>query len=167
MKKNKNSILVFTFVILASIIGSITISKGTAHRGTNNIILDPNAFYITDAFYGDFDNDGVEDDIKVIAILDIDYEDEIISYLYLDIYLPSGFCFQFFVTIKLEANGNPLQFTFTAYNTALENGWYIAKLTGFFITDDNLYFGTTYMIFDPPGDDGEGDPEITVNIAYI
>ena len=163
MKKNRFGLLVFTFVILASVIGSLSISNGTAYDIER---MNSNEFYITDAYYGDFDYDGIEDDIEVIAILDIDCDDETTSYLYLKIYLPSGYCFRFFVTIELEANGNPIHFTFTAYNTALENGWYTAKLTGYFVTDNNLYVGTSYMIFDPPGDDGEGDPELTVSVVY-
>lgn len=168
MKKIRNSILVFTFVILASVIGSSLTSRGTAHRGTNGtIFLDPNAFYITDAFYGDFDRDGFDDDIKVIAVLDIDCDDDITSYLYLDIYLPSGNCFQFFIFVEFECEGDPLQFTFTTYNTALESGWYIADLTGYFVTEDTLYFGASSIIFDPPEGTGTGDPGVEVTVTSI
>lgn len=167
MKKNRYSVLVFTFVILASVIGSLSISKGTALRGTNNIILDPYAFYITDAFYGDFDHDHYDDDIRVIATLDIDCDEDVVSYLFLDIRLPSGFCFNFYVTIEFETEGNPIQLIFTAYNTAIESGWYTAKLTGYFVTEDSLYFGTSYMIFDPPEDGGTGDPTIEVAVSHV
>jgi hypothetical protein len=167
MKKSKKIILVFTFVILASVIGSLIISQKSVHgRSGNCYLLDNDEFYIDDAFYGDFDSDGVEDDTRVIAVLDIDFEGDITSYFYLDLYLPSGYCFSFFVTAEIDANGNEIYFIFTTYNTAIENGWYTAKLTGYFVTYDTLYTGTAIMIFDPPGDDGEGDPDITFSIVY-
>ncbi len=122
-------------------------------------------FRIDDAFYGDFDSDRNEDDIRIIAAISTDYDGLIISYLKIDITLPTGFVHHFFIVVNAEMDDdNCITFIITAFNTATESGWYNVEIEGFFFLDNGLIVMQNGDItFDPPHEKpGTGEPTIEV-----
>ncbi|NHJ47536.1 MAG: hypothetical protein FK733_07100 [Asgard group archaeon] len=160
MNRIKKNIWAFGLLVFLIIGSTLAIKEATADQDGYDLELD-----IIDAFYGDFDQDRIEDDIRVIAILDADFNGEIFSLLTLDIELPSGKVFHFTFQVSFYSSEDSVNIiTFTTYNTATESGWYIATVSGYFLIDGYFYYLMDSMIFDPPESDGEGDPSGIVEI---
>lgn len=113
---------------------------------------------VDDAYYDDLDTDGIQDDIRVYVIIEVNssYLTTAVQLL-LGIEMPSGneiwFEANFDVTsIKYTSN---YLVTFNLINTAKETGWYWAHCYGY-INGETLS-NTHSLYFDPPGDDS-GDP---------
>ena len=120
--------------------------------------------YITDAYYGDFDGDHSEDDIRVKAVLDANFQDGALLFLYIDIILPSGYIHRFTFQQYVVFIGPDKFITITAYNTATENGWYDCSLSGLAVYRDVLLYSYSLCTFDPPTENGNGDPEAVISI---
>ena len=155
MKRIKKISWVFGLLVFLIIGSTLAIKETTADLNGNDFELD-----IIDAFYGDFDQDTIKDDIRVIAKLEADFDGEIFSQLALDIVLPSGKVFHFIFQVSFYSSGDYDNIiTFTTYNTAIEPGWYDAYVSGYFLIDGYFHYLTDDFIFDPPtGEDGEGEP---------
>jgi len=157
--KNKN--LIAIGFLLSIFLMSFVVSKTRVVDSVGeNIYL-----YITDAYYGDFDGDHSEDDIRIKAILDANFQDEVLLFLYLDVNLPSGYVHTFSFQVEVEFEGSNKLITITAFNTATEAGWYDCKLTGLAVFQDMLIFCYSTYTFDPPTENGNGDPEAVISIT--
>lgn len=122
-------------------------------------------FKINDAYYGDFDSDQNEDDIRIIASISTDYEGLIVSNLKIDITLPSGFVHHFTATVSAESDNDGVVFIITAYNTATESGLYNANIEGLFFLDGEIILQNGDITFDPPTPiEGPGEPEISITV---
>jgi hypothetical protein len=121
---------------------------------------------IINATYGDFDNDLKEDDIVVVAKFKADVTCEVQCQLILDLRLPSGKTFRFtFIVSFYSIEDMDTIITFTTFNTALESGWYIAIVSGYFLIDGYCYYLTDSIVFDPPTEEEEGDPGAVITIS--
>ncbi len=123
-------------------------------------------YYIEDAFYGDFDGDNNEDDIRIITIVSTNFEGPINSFIRSTIVLPSRLTFIINFHLMLFSSGDDFQIIITTYNTALESGRYLTKLYGIFYFGDYLCYTYDYFIFDPPDDGGVGDPGVEIIVVY-
>lgn len=115
---------------------------------------------IYDAFYGDLDNDGVEDDAEADFTILIDRDNgnqQITFYLIIVLVLPSGRYFDFFFSITTVET--TLDATMLFINQALEPGWYDVHI-GCILYGEELGFGIESYTFDPPGEGSGTDPAI-------
>jgi hypothetical protein len=160
MNRIKKISWVLGILVFLSIGSTLAIKTASADQTGYDLDLE-----IIDAFYGDFDQDTIEDDIKVIAVFEADYEGVIYSQLLLDIELPSGKVFHFTFQVSFEPHDDSYNIiTFTTFNTATESGWYVATVSGYFLVGGYFHYLIDSMIFDPPDSDGQGDPSGIVEI---
>ena len=163
MKKNQKRLISVTFLLIIISLGILQLNTVRAEDS-----YDYFKFKIDDAYYGDFDSDQNEDDIRIIASISTDYEGLIISNLKIDITLPSGFVHHFTATVfaEMDDDDEGIVFIITAYNTATEPGWYNAEIEGlFFLEDGQIILQKRDITFDPPDENpGTGEPTIEVTI---
>jgi len=161
MKKNQKRIISIAFLL---IIISLSILQLNTVRADNS--YDYFKFKIIDAYYGDFDSDRNKDDIRIVAFIDTDYDELIISSLKIDITLPSGYVHHFSAIVCAEADDDGVVFIITAFNTATESGWYNAEIEGiFFLEDGQIILQKRDITFDPPTPiEGPGEPEISITV---
>ena len=123
-------------------------------------------FGFDEGYYGDFDDDGSQDDVRLITELDTNFQGNVYCNLYLDLHLPSGYTFHFLIRGWFYTDGSTM-FTITLYNTALESGWYLSEIDGYFYLPNHTVFVYDFIWFDPPTPTspapGDPVPEITVN----
>ncbi|MBN1331221.1 MAG: hypothetical protein JXA54_17260 [Candidatus Heimdallarchaeota archaeon] len=165
MKKNTKVSLVFSlvfFIILGSYLSFHTTNIIGDYDPTKNYI----SFKIIEANYGDYDQDTYEDDVIVKAVFRSNFIGPVLTFLYFDLVLPSGITFSYSFQVTLISTGSQILITITSYNTATEAGWYTTKITGFFICDDYLSTRTSSFTFDPPTENGPGEPGINLTITY-
>ncbi len=159
--KNKNKNLILISFILSIFLVSFVVSKTNVVDSVGeNIDL-----FITDAYYGNFDGDQYEDDIRVKAVLDANFHGEVLLFLYLDIILPSGKVYKFSFQANVEFEGPDKFVKITAFNTATESGWYKCKMTGLAVYNGMLIYSYNSLTFDPPTENGTGDPEAIISIT--
>ncbi|MHA1127199.1 MAG: hypothetical protein ACTSO7_10330 [Candidatus Heimdallarchaeota archaeon] len=158
--KNKNKNLIIIGFLLSIFLMGFAASKTNVVDSLGEEI----GLWVTDAYYGDFDGDQSEDDIKVKAILNANFKDNVMLFLYLDITLPSGYVHKFTFQLDVEFEGSNKLVIITAYNTATESGWYDTKLSGLAVYQDMILFSYSTYTFDPPTENGNGDPEAVISI---
>ena len=95
----------FLFIIIGSLLSIKSATAGDFTKGYE--------FFILDTYYGDFDKDSFEDDIKIVVFFNSDYHGEIYSSLSLKINLPSGNSFYFTFYVSFSIDDSPIIITFT------------------------------------------------------
>lgn len=116
--------------------------------------------FIEDAWYEDLDSDGYQDDIGVNLSVELSNQYVYTDIdMYLGITLPSGTEYWFLASFTVEKYTYYTYFrmTFELLNTATESGWYKASAVGFADGDRFSYMDS--IIFDPPGQPNESDPQ--------
>ena len=160
MKNIRKKSVAIVFLLLVVSLGILKLNNANAE-----IDFDYFNFRIDDAYYGNFDSDRLNDDIRIIASISTDFEGAIISYMDIDIKLPSNFKYHFDVTVCANPDGNGVTFIITAYNTATESGWYYVEIDGLFFLNCQVIMQSGNILFDPPNEmPGEGDPDIGVTV---
>ncbi len=122
---------------------------------------------IINAYYADLDSDGLEDDIDVIIALNANFEGRFRASFLLTIELPSGLTFKFLLEAWLSISPDITKYLkVTAFNTAIEEGWYTVTLDGQ-IRGVQLgsFYTSSSFVFDPPTGQGSGNPIASV-IVY-
>ncbi len=123
---------------------------------------------IVDAYYADLDNDGVQDDIRIIALLNVSEEylkgNTLRWDFVLKIELPSGDYYVCSAGIVTKASDQYI--IFDALNTVTESGWYTAILDARF-TNYFHEMESTIFTFDPPEKGGNGTPTLVVSTELI
>jgi hypothetical protein len=115
------------------------------------------SIYIADAYYADLDNDGYEDDIKLLLEFCFENVDSVRVDLNIWIELPSGLMYAFRISVYRA----PAQSTLNVdcLDMATESGWYtvtmIASIMGM---GGGKYYITDQLDFDPPTGGGPGLP---------
>ncbi len=161
MKNKKKNLIAISF-ILSIFLVSFVVSKTNVVDSLGEEI----DLIITEAYYGDFDLDGDEDDIRVKAVLDANFQDNVLMFIYIDITLPSNYVHKFSFQLVVKFEGPDKFVTITAYNTATESGWYDCKLTGLAVYRDMLLYSYSVKTFDPPTESGEnGDPQAVISLT--
>ena len=160
MKKTKKGLISIGTTLFMLVIILFSYSTTIVNSETSYITID-----IIDANYDDLDNDGDYDDIIVKAVLDSNFEAEVLTFLYLDIILPSGLVHRFEFQVVLSLDGSHLLITIESYNTASEPGWYDCKLFCIVIYNDMLLFSESTYTFDPPTGNGPGEPTAIMTIS--
>ena len=126
---------------------------------------------ITDAYYCDFDMDGIEDDVVVEFIVGMYSEDE--DYprydmdkwfrinLEVELELPSGLSYKY--ELVMEAKNSFAKAKLVYFNHATESGWYYtsihAEIIKWGLSDSDQ------CIFDPPEERDSTDPP-TISLYY-
>lgn len=114
---------------------------------------------IMDAYYGDLDGDGVEDDIKILIEFAFTTLEPSRVDLNIWIELPSGYTYNIRVSVYRAPAESILNID--GINMATESGWYtvtmLASVTG---TGGGKYYITDQLIFDPPTEAGPGLPGV-------
>ncbi|MCG3218035.1 MAG: hypothetical protein KAR35_03470 [Candidatus Heimdallarchaeota archaeon] len=133
---------------LAAVLGETTIDGGDVSLTMN----------IYDAFYGDLDNDGVEDDAQANFTINIVKENgnqPVTFDLIIVLVLPSGryFCYYY----RINTAETEIDATMVFINQALEPGWYDVYIVCI-LYGEEIGFGIECYTFDPPGDDTGTDP---------
>ena len=117
---------------------------------------------ISEAYYADIDNDGLEDDIYSTVQIDLSGSQRYFLDYYITLTLPSGLNFSYYYSINTVWS----QLTIGNYfwNHAIEQGDYTLTVQAILWTGGISHAGHSYT-FDPPGGSDEGDPtfDITVN----
>lgn len=121
---------------------------------------------IQEACYGDFDKDLLKDDIRITLSLQTEFEGYFHHGLELEIILPSGKSFDFEVQFQYYAEGNHY-IILTAFNTAIEKGWYSAYIEGYIFLENGYFFNyERQTTFDPPTEnEGPAEPSLTVSVT--
>ena len=133
---------------LTAVFGETTIDGGDVSLTIN----------IYDAFYGDLDNDGVEDDAEADFTMVITKENgnqPITFDLIIVLVLPSGRFFNFYYRINTAET--MIDATMLFINQAIEPGWYDVHIVCI-LYGEELGFGIESYTFDPPGDNSGSDP---------
>lgn len=160
MKNIRKKSVAIVFLLLVVSLGILKLNNTNAE-----IDFDYFNFRIDDAYYGNFDSDRLNDDIRIIASISTDFEGAIISYMDIDIKLPSNFKYHFDVTVCANPDGNGVTFIITAYNTATESGWYYAEIDGLFFLNSQVILDSSSVLFDPPtGIPNDGGPQLDVTV---
>lgn len=138
-------LLIFlSMVVVYQVVGSVTIGSGDSQL----------TITITDAFYTDLEQSGVENDVVSHFTLELTNEEEIQRFfLYITLRLPSGTEYSYWYYISTNQS---LEATMNFYNHATESGWYDLKILGILL-DRPISCGLESYTFDPPGSGG-GDP---------
>jgi hypothetical protein len=158
--KKLTKYIILTILLSSFIIGLTFISRDIRADidDNNEYDIELNLYYAT---YGDYDNDGVEDDCYFEAKLYLRNIRQAKSCWFLTIELPSGYTFEFKFYCSIDSSDGVVDITIYAFNTAIESGWYIGTLYCYLYGFANFYIGTyDKIIFDPPSGSGEGDPRI-------
>ncbi len=117
---------------------------------------------VKDAFYGDADGDGKQDD--VIAYIEHNFTGA--TRYQLDVYptliLPSGDEYTWYYTLNTRLSSVTVIAYF--YNHALESGNYTLTIDAFLKTGGISHAQDSH-IFDPPGGKGDNPPDFSVSIA--
>ena len=115
---------------------------------------------VLDAFYTSLDDDGMNNDVRVI--LKLHYEGHLdLLKVVTGLILPSGFTSAYTV-YSLIVNGDFIV-TIDFHEEAVESGWYT-----FYIHLTLSYgqvSGSCYQTFDPPEEKKGGDPHIEIGIS--
>ncbi len=115
---------------------------------------------IEKAYYMDFDNSGLEND--VIVEFEVEFEDDfsdsatIILSLEVELTLPSGLTYVYKLKMKLIDEETDAMLVY--FNHATESGWYTTSIRGTIVA-----WGITAYdrcVFDPPGGDNGEVPNI-------
>lgn len=140
MKKNNYGL----FAILLLIATSTSIHPTNANFSALSTI--------SDAYYTDLDQDGLQDDVRLLILLELVNNKMYTNVdLYVGLKLPSGTEYWFlaeFVLVKYTTYGY-VQLEFDLLNTATETGWYEANTVGFAGNEQFSYMDS--LVFDPPG----------------
>lgn len=129
---------------------------------------------IDHATYLDYDGDGYEDDVVTIFTINAhDVNNKWNGMVGIDCYmeLPSGIVYHFDFNDKLEFiywysidnyayMDRVEQYGLVWYNTACEAGWYTFSVSTYGIGYDAPASGYAEIVFDPPGGDDPGEPEV-------
>jgi len=114
---------------------------------------------IADAYYADLDEDGLEDDIKILVEFSFENTNPSRVDLRLEIELPSGTVYNFRVSVYRPPTKSVLNID--CFDTATESGWYtvtmIASVMG---AGNGKVYVTDQMQFDPPTKTGPGLPGV-------
>ena len=148
------SLVIFMIIVLQS-------SISTSAWGTSFNVK------IYQAYYGDIDNDGYEDDVFVklkfyLNSFDDDYDEFVFRYSII-LTLPSGLSFQYWVTIFGE-DESIVTIENLFYNHATEYGDYVVDVFAVLYIP---YFDTAEanQVFDPPGSSDGLEPEFDTIIS--
>ncbi len=113
------------------------------------------SIYIADAYYADLDEDGYEDDIKILLEFSFESIEPIRVDLNIWVELPSGLMYAFRVSVYRAPAQSTLNID--CIDMATESGWYtvtmIASVMG---TGAGRLFITDQLEFDPPTGTGPG-----------
>lgn len=119
---------------------------------------------IEEAYYMDFDNSGVENDVIVEFEVELEIDDDfsdsatIILALEVELILPSGLTYVYKLKMKIIEEETDAMLVY--FNHATESGWYITAIRGTIVA-----FGITAYdrcVFDPPGGDNGDIPLISL-----
>jgi len=122
-------------------------------------LSDVNYVSISDAYYADIDNDGFEDDIKLLVEFAFPTEEPVRLDLNIWIELPSGLIFNFRVSVWRAPNESILNID--CIDMAIESGWYTVNLlTSVMGSGGGKYYIVDSLVFDPPNEGGSGLPSI-------
>ncbi len=105
--------------------------------------------HIIDAYYADLDNDGMEDDIKLLV--EFTFPTDVVTRVDLNIWieLPSGLTFNVRVSVW-RAPGESI-LNIDGFNMAIESGWYtVTLLASVMGTGGGKYYIIDDIVFDPP-----------------
>ncbi|MBD3190261.1 MAG: hypothetical protein GF308_06440 [Candidatus Heimdallarchaeota archaeon] len=137
---------------------------GTKYLSADN---DDSYLRIKYASYGDYDSDGIEDDIYSYSKMGIDYEGNIETNFALKITLPSGISYDFSYKTSLEIDDdddNTIRIKITVFDIATEKGWYTVDLTCYYSGWGIFGVLCASKTFDPPTDTGPGEPTAEFDI---
>ena len=147
----KPRILLLTFVLLASMMIPVVSAQPR--------LASANTIQIIDAYYGDLDGDGVEDDIKILVEFDFIILEPSRVDLNIWIELPSGYTYNVRVSVYRAPTESILNID--CFNMATESGWYtVTMLASIMGTGAGKYYITDELVFDPPTEAGPGLPGV-------
>lgn len=145
--------LVLLLVISLLMLVALPDAKGQPHTSKSNSVR------ITDAYYADLDNDGCEDDIKILVEFFFPDSDPSRVDLNLWISLPSGLVYNFRVSVYRAPPESVLQID--CIDMATESGWYtITMLASIMGAGNGKMYITDEFSFDPPTGGGPGLPTV-------
>ncbi len=154
----KTTVLIRSVLILMLCVGLVSIlpvvSASTATTQSTNeqvsITLE-----ITDAYYCDADDDGLEDDVVGFFDITLSGQSRYTFDVYTSLTLPSGtvYSYAYVVNTRLELLHCVMYF----YNHATESGDYTFSVEIVSYTGGVAYCAAEYT-FDPPGGSGDADP---------
>ncbi|MDF1538276.1 MAG: hypothetical protein P1Q69_05190 [Candidatus Thorarchaeota archaeon] len=125
-------------------------------------VADVTYIQIIDVYYADLDDDGIEDDIKLLV--EFSFPTDTVARVDLNIWieLPSGYTFNVRVSV-LRAPGESI-LNIDCFNTAIESGWYtVTLLASVMGSGGGRYYIMDEIVFDPPKG-GSGLPGV---VAYF
>ena len=161
----KVKFLLITVFILALTVSSLGVKAGDDDDDDDDVYF---AIAITDAYYMDFEDLGVENDVVVDFIVKLYLDDDIYEDYKLSKYteftinldveleLPSSQKYKYNLLMKVTDGRTYAKLVF--FNHATESGWYETSIQGYIsVLKVKAY---DWCIFDPPGGDDEDVPRI-------
>ena len=140
----------------------------TSAARTNPRSSDDIDLQIINAYYADLDNDGLQDDIRIVTELNVNNDavkGNVLKWDFkLKIILPSGN--YYICSASLITSAEHQYIIFDALNTVTESGYYTAILTAKFTNHYNELESSIYT-FDPPEKGGNGTPTLLVSSELI
>lgn len=150
MLQNHKLALFSTMLITIFMASSLSIIAQPTWKTTSTLEEDkPNiSIYVAEAYYGDLDADGYEDDTFARVELTLSGANRYNFEYWVTLTLPSGQDFVFGWGINTRLNF--LNLSTTMYDTALESGWYHLHIEIVLKTGGTSYLDMEH-VFDPPG----------------
>ncbi len=157
--RRQTRVLITAVVALMFVALVVTPTASARPIGQTYVPMDYMNVWIYDAYYGDLDNGGYQDDIHVILLFDLGYY-SFYEVLYdITLTLPSGVSYTY--TIYFLATYEYIRIDNEFLNYATESGDYQVEITALMVTPSYI-LDTASCIFDPPGGDGGAPPTFKV-----
>ncbi|MFW9918816.1 MAG: hypothetical protein ACFFED_04405 [Candidatus Thorarchaeota archaeon] len=162
--KSRRPTRVLITTVVAVMFIALVITPTACARPTSQTLMpvyyyDYMQVWIYDAYYGDLDQGGCDNDIHVILLFDLGYYSFYEVYYDITLTMPSGARFTY--TIYFLADYEYIRIDNEFLNYATESGDYRIDITALMITP-SFIFDTSSCIFDPPGSSEGGDPTFRV-----
>jgi hypothetical protein len=153
--KKKARVLTAALAILLCIVVT-NVPTASAYPGKASSFID---VHVYDAYYGDLDSEGIENDVHIILLFDLGYNQYYEFYYQITLTLPSGVSYSYLVHVLAWYEYIRIDNEFLNYAT--EKGNYRVDVTALMVYPV-YYTDSGSIVFDPPGYGAGADPEFRV-----
>ncbi len=155
ISKKKARVLTAAFAVFLCIT-FMNVPAASAYPGKASSFID---VHVYDAYYGDLDSGGIENDVHIILLFDLGYNQYYEFYYQITLTLPSGTSYSYLVHVLAWYEYIRIDNEFLNYAT--EPGDYTVHVTAIMVYP-SYFTDSGSIVFDPPGYGAGADPEFRI-----